>query len=88
MYCYRRGGGLYWVQFAFGTAPSVRRDPSRFEQSLTAKEKAMSEIEPKVKTEPEVKAETPKEEPGEKELSEQELDKVSGGFLGGLIKKV
>ena len=39
----------------------------------------MSEIEPKVKTEPEVKAETPKEEPGKKELSDEELEKISGG---------
>ena len=42
----------------------------------------MSEIDPEKKIDPEVKPDTEKEEPGEKdlsELSEEDLDKLSGG---------
>ena len=39
----------------------------------------MSETDPKEKIDPEVKPDTEKEEPGEKELSEEDLDKVAGG---------
>ena len=41
----------------------------------------MSETDPKVKIDPEVKPETEKEEPGENELSEKDLEQVSGGVL-------
>ena len=41
----------------------------------------MSETDPKQKIDPEMKPDTEKEEPGEKELSEEDLDKVAGGLV-------